>query len=108
MKKDYQKNKFGVLASICLFIGIIFISLSMSFVIEAELIRGILFYGSIILGVVSLVLSIIGLIKDQKKAMSIITLIAIIVIVLLSIYCYTVLLPKAINETIDGWTSKWI
>ena len=106
MKNDYKKNKYGVISSICLFIAMV--SISIAFVFEIELIRGILFYGSIILGILSLVLSIIGLIKDQNKAMSIIALIAIVLIIVFSIYCYQVLLPKAIDESINSWMNTWL
>ena len=108
MKSDYQKNKFGVLSSVCLFISMVLMSLFIASDINVEIIRGILFYGSILIAVCSLILSIIGIIKDQKKTMAIISLIVIILAIALGIYFYMVLLPNAINETINSWTDTWI
>ncbi len=107
MNKQTKQNNYGVKSLICLGISIICLILySMTFITN-EIIQGIFFYGGFIFVTLSFILSLIGIAKDKKKTLSIVSISILILFIVGIVYYINVILPKEIEETINTWQSSW-
>ena len=102
-----KKNDFGYKSLICLIAGSLCIMGYFIFYANSEIIGGILFYSGIIIEVISFILGLIGLIKDEGKIVSTISIALLIILILSFLYYINFIIPKETIKAINSWQSSW-
>lgn len=105
-----KKNKYGVKSLLCFGLSILFLVFWFIFFvnINSEIILGFFFYGAFLLVILSFILGIIGIIKDKKKILSVISIAIILLFIIGIIYYVNVILPNDIENTINNWLNVWL
>ncbi|MBR2678899.1 MAG: hypothetical protein IKE63_05730 [Bacilli bacterium] len=101
MEKYMNSNKFGAIS-----LGLIIITIIM-IVIWLLTINGVVFVLGTITLITAIPLTIIGLFKDNKKLLSVISLSIAIVIIVAILFFLFVLLPLAVNDAVEGMQNAW-
>lgn len=99
------EGKFGINSLLYLVLGVLFFILFL--MISGTNERVFFFYGGFILFVLSFVLGLIGIIKDTKKLLSIISVFILLLFIFGVFYYYIFVLPKEIEGVINNWQSVW-
>lgn len=97
-----KKNDFGYKSLICLIVGSLCIMGYFIFHVNSEIIGGVLFYSGIIIEVISFILGLIGLIKDEGKIISTISIAILIILILSFLYYINFMIPKVTIKTINS------
>ena len=103
LSEKINMKKFGLKSLSFLGTSIILMIFHFIFLDADEIVRDILFYGSIICFIISFVLCIIGLIKDKKKMYSIISLILMILIILYVYFYINNIVPQETYSMLKNW-----
>ena len=101
MKEYIKNNKFGAIS-----LGLILLAIIVG-VLWLLNVSDILFIIELLLMLGAVILNILGLINDQRKILSILSIIIVVLLIIGTMYYFYVVLPKMVDVTVEGLLKSW-
>ena len=101
MKEYIKNNKFGTIS-----LGMILLAIIVG-VLWLLNISNILFIVELILMLGAVIFNVLGLLNDQRKLLSILSIIIVVLFVIGTMYYFYVVLPEMVDVTVEGLLKSW-